>query len=460
MAAWDAIVVGGGVVGCAVLRELTIRLGLRCLLLEASPHLVAGASSGNTGIACTPSDVPEHTTERQCLLEGVALNDAAYTALNVPHRRTGSMYVGHTQEELQSLATELATREGRGDHSCSILSPKQAREIEPALDASSLTGALHVPGEIVVDPWLVPIAYARHAHENGATIRRGTEVTAAAWGDGCWRLSLSSTAALASPNVEGAEGAGEERGEETARLVVACGGLRGDELEGLHRPPPFAIRPRRGDFILFDESAGAAIGDTPIGGPPSATSRGPYVWRSAHGVIACGPTAEEVSERVTPPSPTDPAVREALRQAATRAIPALSACAVAGTYAGLRPATDATSDYLIERAPGSSWVSVGGVRSTGLTASLGIARHVARLCEEALQETGRDGEERCRSPEPVRTTPLPPVDAIVQSFRDRADGSVVFGEDEMGFGAHHVTHPLTRAGFTRLAGLTGSRTVP
>ena len=266
---WDAIVVGGGVVGCAVLRELTVNLGWRVLLVEASPHLAAGASSGNTGIACTASDVAPGTLEHACLLEGTRLNLPTYRALNVPHRASGSMYVGHSEADLAALSLEQAARQQRGDHTTAMLSAAEARSREPGLSAAA-AGALYVPSEVVVDPWLVPLAYARHAHENGATIRRGTEVTAAAWADGkggkdgCWQLQLSPSGA---PGGDGSRAGSaeppEEPSVEEARLVVACGGLRGDELESLHRAPPFAIRPRRGDYVLFDETA--ALGNTPIG---------------------------------------------------------------------------------------------------------------------------------------------------------------------------------------------------
>jgi glycerol-3-phosphate dehydrogenase len=103
---WDAVVVGGGVVGCAVLRELTVNLGWRVLLVEASPHLAAGASSGNTGIACTASDVAPGTLEHACLLEGAWLNLPTYRALNVPHRASGAMYVGHSEADLATLSLE------------------------------------------------------------------------------------------------------------------------------------------------------------------------------------------------------------------------------------------------------------------------------------------------------------------------------------------------------------------
>ena len=184
-------------------------------------------------------------------------------------------------------------------------------------------------------------------------------------------------------------------------------------------------------------------------------------------------------------------------------MPALRGAAVAGTYAGLRPAghvaglrpgSDAAEDYQIEvvrsggvgageeegggrqrravqlegrRAEGvgegggeggggdgggAAWVTVGAIRSTGLTASLGIARHVARLCETALPDDERAAlAARVAGAPAARTTPLPAVYEIVASFRERGDGTVVFGQDEMGFGPHYVTHPLTRAGFARLA---------
>ena len=105
---WDAIVVGGGVVGCAVLRELTVFRSWRCLLVEASPNLVAGASSGNTGIACTASDVEPGTLEHACLSEGTQLNVPTWRALNLPHRASGAMYVARDATELAILEAEQA----------------------------------------------------------------------------------------------------------------------------------------------------------------------------------------------------------------------------------------------------------------------------------------------------------------------------------------------------------------
>ena len=120
----------------------------------------------------------------------------------------------------------------------------------------------------------------------------------------------------------------------------------------------------------------------------------------------------------------------------------------------LRPACDVSADYQISARRG--WVTVGAIRSTGLTAALGIARHVARVCEESALEmtpAGCAALPRARDAAAVRTTPLPPLAELYASFAARGDGSVVLGADEMGFGAHAVTHPLTREGFARQAAL-------
>ena len=149
-------------------------------------------------------------------------------------------------------------------------------------------------------------------------------------------------------------------------------------------------------------------------------------------------------------------MRAALLDAACAAVPQLREAGVAGSYSGLRPGCDLSADYQIGRAEGSSWVTVGAIRSTGLTGALGIARRAAALCDEAWRESGGVAEPP-QPPPPsgaVRTTPLPPLHEIAASYRARADGSVVFGADEAGFGPHLVTHPLTAAGLdAQLAGM-------
>ena len=157
-AVFDACVIGGGVVGAAVCRELTLQ-GYTCLLAERGPHLAGGASAGNTGIACSASDVEVGTLEHGCLMEGTALNVETYRALNLPHRASGSVYCAYTEAEREQLEADCERRLARGDD-VEMLSAKGVRARAPAA-SSSLVGGLWIKGEVVVDPWLIPIAWAR-----------------------------------------------------------------------------------------------------------------------------------------------------------------------------------------------------------------------------------------------------------------------------------------------------------
>ena len=241
-------------------------------------------------------------------------------------------------------------------------------------------------------------------------------------------------------------GAGDGCGDEASRpsVVVACSGAR---RRARGAAPRAAVR---------DPGRGAATTCSSTRRPSSAARRSAMVptpdvagrarsWRSVHGVAACGPTAEDVDERDTPPSATTPAARDALRAAAARAVPALATVGVAGALyargprslvwgraklrppssfsfssrydAGLRPGSDASPDYQIARAPRPRAVGHGRRHPVGLTAALGIARGPRACATEALDEAARVGDERARRARHT-TTPLPPVDAIVRSFRE------------------------------------------
>jgi len=96
------------------------------------------------------------TLEHACLLEGTRLNLPTYRALYVPHRTSGAMYVGHSAADLAALSREQAARQGRGDTTTAMLGADEARSREPGL-SPTVAGALYVPSEVVVDPWLVPL---------------------------------------------------------------------------------------------------------------------------------------------------------------------------------------------------------------------------------------------------------------------------------------------------------------
>jgi glycerol-3-phosphate dehydrogenase len=160
-----------------------------------------------------------------------------------------------------------------------------------------------------------------------------------------------------------------------ARVVVNAAGNYGDLVEAIARASPFHIKPRKGQFVVFDKPAAKLTGASILPVPTERT-KGVMVVRTAFGNLIVGPTAEDQEDRAE--AAADEGQLRSLIDKAIGMVPALAGETVTATYAGLRPATE-FKDYQIEALPDRAWITVAGIRSTGLTGSLGIARHVAGL---------------------------------------------------------------------------------
>jgi glycerol-3-phosphate dehydrogenase len=165
------------------------------------------------------------------------------------------------------------------------------------------------------------------------------------------------------------------RGEIRTASVINCAGLWGDRLdEALLGRREFSIRPRKGQFAVFDKPAAALVHAIVLPVPTERT-KGVVVCRTAFGNLLVGPTAEDQQDRAR--AEVDRATLEQLIAKGVEMVPALAGQTVNAIYAGLRPATQ-FKDYQISVHPERRWMTVAGIRSTGLTAALGIAQMVAR----------------------------------------------------------------------------------
>ena len=159
------------------------------------------------------------------------------------------------------------------------------------------------------------------------------------------------------------------------RRVLTPAGLHGDVVEAIARPSPFEIKPRKGQFVVFDKPAARLI-TACIMAVPSERTKGVMVARTIFGNLLVGPTAEEQEDRDH--AAVDRAALEALIARGQRILPALAGETVTALYAGLRPATQ-FKDYQIEALKDRNWITAAGIRSTGLTGALGIALQAAAL---------------------------------------------------------------------------------
>lgn len=357
----DCAVIGGGVVGCAIARQLTLD-GASVALVEKAPDILAGASKGNSAILHTGFDAPPGSLEASCVIDGQQEYRAIRQALNLPLRETGALVAAWSPEEEDRLAGIQDKARQNGVTDTRLLTSGEVLAREPNL-SPAIRAALLVPGEVIIDPWTAPLAYLTQAVANGAQALFNAEVTGGRFDGAAWELQAT-------------------RGMIRARHVINCAGLFGDRLESaVFGHSDFEIRPRKGQFAVFDKAASELLGSIllPV---PTARTKGVVIFPTIFGNLAVGPTAEEQDSRED--AEVDRDALQELLDFAHDLLPALAGMPVTATYAGIRPATE-QPEYRFRHRPDENWISVGGIRSTGLSAALGLARHVSACLDLGAQ---------------------------------------------------------------------------
>ncbi|MEU8030044.1 FAD-dependent oxidoreductase [Streptomyces sp. NPDC049099] len=368
---YDVVIVGAGVVGCALARELARRPRLSVALVEAQDDVGQGTSKANTAILHTGFDATPGTLEARLVREGYDRLGAYAADTGIPVERVGALLVAWDEEQLAALP-RLAEKAGRNDYrETSLLGPDELYAREPRLGPGAL-GALHVPGESIICPWTTTLAYATQAVRAGVDLYLNTAVRQATWEDG-HRLTTS-------------------RGTLRARRLVNAAGLHADTVDRLLGHEDFTVTPRRGQLLVYDRFARPLVRHIllPV---PTALGKGVLVAPTVHGNVLLGPTAEDLDDKRATGSTAEGVA--GLLDKGRRILPDLLDEEVTAVYAGLRAATG-QEDYRIAAHPEQGYVTVGGIRSTGLTASMAIAAHVTGL----LAGTGLDLGP-VREPEPL-----------------------------------------------------------
>ena len=361
MTPYDVVVVGAGVVGAAIARRLLLD-DIRVLWLEASHDVCEGASKGNSGITASGYDVAPGTLEADLVLASSPRWEDLCAELDVPFRRCGSLALAFGDEDEERLDHARAQAEANGVE-VRVLTGAEAREVEPAASPEA-TGALHVPGEGIVDPIRLTVAYAEAAVRNGADLRLSAPAV------GFERDGEGAIAAVRTPH-----------GVFPCRFVVNAAGLAADEVARSAGAEEYRMWPRQGQFLLVDRAIGERVRTilTPV---PTERTRGILAIPTTNRTLLLGPTAEDREDRED--RSTDRETLAAVFAAATRLAPRLEIEPghVIKTFAGLRPASDRT--YRVERSERvPNLVHAAGIRSTGVSSSPAVAERVCALLADA-----------------------------------------------------------------------------
>lgn len=350
--AYDVIVIGAGLVGCAMARQFTLA-GANVLTIEKGADILDGASKGNSAILHTSFDAPPGSIEQACIADSYQEFMQLRNKLHLPLMKTGALVLAWTETEADQLDGILDKAHQNGVEDAEKMDTKAILAKEPQLGRHVKAG-VYVPREYIIDPWTTPYVYMLQAIENGASLKCNCEVLSGEFDGDQWHLNTT-------------------QGTVQGTTVINCAGLYGDLVDQkLMGASSFEIRPRKGQFLVYDTSASRLLRSIilPV---PNEITKGVVICRTAFGKVLVGPTAEEQPDRDD--ASVDTETLEMLRKKGEEMLPALAHEPLSATYAGIRPATQ-FKDYVIQQYSDENYTSVGGIRSTGLSAALGIAKHV------------------------------------------------------------------------------------
>ena len=357
---YDIIIIGAGVVGCAVARELT-KYHARVLVIEKNEDVCSGTSKANSAIVHSGYDAKNGTLMAKFNVLGNRMMGDVCKELDVPFDRIGSLTVCDDEALLPELEKLRERGERNGVEGLRVLNREELLEIEPHI-ADGVVGALYAPTAGIVCPFKLTIAFAENAAVNGAEFLFDTEVKKVYSEDGAWHVVT-------------------EKEEYTSSAVVNAAGVYSDVFNNMVSQRKLHITPRRGDYILLDRSAGGYVKHT-IFQLPTKLGKGVLVTPTVHGNTIVGPTAFDIEDKEA--TATTAEGLDSVIAKSAMSVKGLPVRQVITAFAGLRAHEDGHEFILGEPDDAPGFFNCAGVESPGLTAAPAIGVHIAGLIKEKL----------------------------------------------------------------------------
>jgi glycerol-3-phosphate dehydrogenase len=356
----DVIIIGGGVVGCGVARELS-RYDLNIALLEKTDDISNGQSKANTAIIHGGYDAHPGTLKAKFNVLGNQMMDYVCEELDVPHSRNTSLVVSFDPDGHDKLMELQKQGESNGVSGLRIIGQDELRKREPNIGSTAYEALLVETGGIVC-PYELTQAFAENAAMNGVNFYREAEVIAVEKQQDGWKVT--STA-----------------GTFAAKAVVNCAGLYSDQINNMVSEDKFTITPRRGEYYIVDKKFGDTF-HASIFQLPTKMGKGILVTPTVDETVLIGPTAEDIDDK-SDTQTTAEGLAKVLKYASLtwEHIPTRNFIT---TFSGLRAHCNRDDFILGEAQDAPLFFNAGGVESPGLTSSPAIAKHLAELVADRL----------------------------------------------------------------------------
>lgn len=355
---YDAVIIGGGVTGCAVARELS-RYDMQVCVLEKEEDVCSGTSKANSAIVHAGHDAVTGSFKARFNVEGNRMMGALSEELDFEFVRNGSLVLCFDEADVPALKELYEKGVANGVPNLSIISGDEARKMEPNV-TDTVVAALYAPTGGIVCPFGLTIALAENACDNGVEFLFGTEVKEIKKADEGYLLETS-------------------QGRVTARYVINAAGVYADKFHNMVSETKIHITARKGDYCLLDKEAGSHVSHT-IFQLPGVMGKGVLVTPTVHGNLLTGPTAVDIEDKEA--TATIAAELAEITEKAVRGVKDIPFRQVITSFAGLRAHED-SDDFIIgepEDAPG--FFDAAGIESPGLTSAPAIGVYLAEQVAE------------------------------------------------------------------------------
>ena len=356
---YDVIIIGAGVSGCAIARELS-RYKLKTMVLEKALDVCEGTSKANSGIAHAGYDAKPGTLKAKLNVEGSRRMKALSEELDFPYKQNGSLVLCFDEKDRSKLEELKKRGECNGVPDIRILNREEVLSLEPGA-GEQVVSALYAPTGAIVCPFGLTIALAENAAVNGVEFQFGTKVKV---------IRKAAEGYLIETN----------KGSFETKLVINAAGVYADELHNMVSEEKMKLTPRRGEYLLCDKLSKGIPSHT-LFQLPTALGKGVLVTPTVHGNLLIGPTAEDIEDKEG--IETTAEGMELIREKAALSVKELPLRQVITSFAGLR--AHGGEDFIIGEVPDApGFIDVAGIESPGLTCAPAIGAYVADIVKKLL----------------------------------------------------------------------------
>ena len=356
---YDVIIIGAGVSGCAIARELS-RYKMKTMVLEKALDVCEGTSKANSGITHAGYDAKPGTLKAKLNVEGNRRMKALSEELDFPYKQNGSLVLCFDEKDRSKLEELKKRGECNGVPDIRILNREEVLSLEPGA-GEQVVSALYAPTGAIVCPFGLTIALAENAAVNDVEFQFGTKVKI---------IRKAAQGYLIETN----------KGSFETKLVINAAGVYADELHNMVSEEKMKLTPRRGEYLLCDKLSKGIPSHT-LFQLPTALGKGVLVTPTVHGNLLIGPTAEDIEDKEG--IETTAEGMELIREKAALSVKELPLRQVITSFAGLR--AHGGEDFIIKEVPDApGFIDVAGIESPGLTCAPAIGVYVADIVKKLL----------------------------------------------------------------------------